>query len=134
MPCRLLIVDDEQTICFALTEFFRLRAYKVDSATTEAEAEELLSRTCYEIVITDLSLSGRGGTEGLDLLALIRREYSLTRTVILTAYGSAEVEAVARQLGVDAFLHKPPPLAQIARIVHNLLHHQGESSTDRQLS
>jgi CheY-like chemotaxis protein len=41
--------------------------------------------------------------------------------VLLTAYGSPEIEAEARRLGVDSFLHKPKPLTEVAEVVAGLL-------------
>ena len=128
MSHRVLIVDDEQAINFALSEYFTLRGYHVDSAVTVAEAEALLCRGSYEVLITDLSLGGRGSTEGLELVALVRQRRPRTRTVILTAYGSAESEAAARQLGVDAFLEKPTPPGEIARVLDRLMRESGARS------
>lgn len=121
MTCRLLVVDDEPAINYALSEYFSLRGFCVDSSVDMVEAEEMMSRVAYEIIITDLSLGGRGGTEGLELAAQVRRKYPLMHTVILTAYGSAESEAAARSLGVDAFLHKPISLSEIARVLSHIM-------------
>jgi DNA-binding NarL/FixJ family response regulator len=44
-----------------------------------------------------------------------------TRIVILTAYGSSEIEDEARLLGADAFLRKPQPLSQVAQVVRGLI-------------
>jgi DNA-binding response OmpR family regulator len=90
-----------------------------------AEAEDLLRRVGYAIVITDLSLGGRDGCEGLALAAAVRQRHPRTLTVILTAYGSRASEATARALGVDAFLHKPTRLSEIAHVVEGLLRKAG---------
>jgi DNA-binding response OmpR family regulator len=121
MPCRLLIIDDEPAIGFAVTEYLSTRGYRVDRAGGMAEAEDLLARARYALVITDLSLRGREGREGLALAEAVRRRNPGTRTIILTAYGSGDAEAKAAALGVDAFLHKPTRLAELARIVDALV-------------
>jgi DNA-binding NtrC family response regulator len=121
MSQRILVVDDELAIGFALGEYFTLRGYEVDCAVAVKEAQALLRRGSYGALITDLSFSGGRGAEGLELAAFVRRENPGTRTVILTAYGSAEMETEARRLGVDAFLHKPTPLGQIARVLDRVL-------------
>jgi DNA-binding response OmpR family regulator len=125
MTCRVLVVDDEPDICFALSEYLSVRGYSVDWAGTLSEARDLLARIEYAIVITDLSLGGRWGIEGLELAALVAGKHRLTRTVILTAWGSPEAEATARVLGVEAFLHKPVPLSEIARVLHDALQRPG---------
>src|SRR5687768_8059018 len=100
MTCRVLVVDDEPDICFALSEYLSLSGYSVDWAGTLSEAQAVLARVDYAVVITDLSLGGRWGIEGLELAAVVRHKHRLTRTVILTAWGSPEAEAAARVLGV----------------------------------
>lgn len=121
MLVRVLIVDDEDVIRFALTEYLSVCGYQVDSAGALSQAEELLGRGEYAILITDLSLQGRGGSEGLHLAGLGRRRHPRMGTIILTAYGSSEAEAAARELGVEAFLHKPAPLGEIAQVVSRIL-------------
>ena len=59
--------------------------------------------------------------EGLDLLPYVRSTSPSTRTLLLTAYGSAELEVEARRRGADAVLRKPKPLAEIAQLLSALL-------------
>lgn len=118
---RVLVVDDEPAIAFALSEYLGLRGFSVRTAATFEEACELVRRTAYDVVVTDLSLGGRGGSQGLYIATLARLHHRATRAVILTAYGSPEVEASTRLLGVDAFLHKPMPLAEIAQTLERIL-------------
>lgn len=121
MSHRILIVEDEDAISFALGDFFGARGYLVDTAADIPAAAELLARRAYAVVLTDLSLDGGGGTEGLELATLVRTRQPAARIVILTAYGSPEAEALARRIGVDAFLHKPAPLCDIADLFARLL-------------
>jgi DNA-binding response OmpR family regulator len=116
----LLVVDDRPTIGFALSDYFRLRGWEVECAASLPEAEAALERRAFALVIADLSLSEPGSVDGLDLARRIREEWPETRTIILTAYGTAETERIARRIGVDAFLHKPSPLADLARLAETL--------------
>jgi DNA-binding response OmpR family regulator len=117
----LLIVDDEEAALFAMREYFGALGYEVDCASELGAAQQLLSARRYGVVIADLRLTPCGGTEGLELIAGVRERSPSTRTILLTAYGSPEVEAKARELGIDALLDKPQPLPQIARLVGSLL-------------
>lgn len=118
---RLLVVDDEESICFSMSEYFSLQGYKVDTASELEEAEKLLDATTYKVVIQDLRLTMTNSQDGLDMIKLIRAHNPQTRIVILTAYGSAEVEDEARRCGADAFLRKPKPLSQVAQVVQGLI-------------
>src|SRR4030095_6105475 len=55
MP-RLLVVDDEESICFSMSEYFSLHGYRVDTAREMEEAEKLIEATEYKVVIQDLRL------------------------------------------------------------------------------
>jgi DNA-binding response OmpR family regulator len=120
-PGRLLVVDDEAAIRFALSEYFRENGWSVDSAAEKEEAEALLTCTEYAVVIADLRLTGISGVEGLDIIQLSRHLRPETRVVLLTGNGTPELEAEARRRGADAFLHKPLPLAQLQAVVDSLV-------------
>lgn len=118
---RLLVVDDEESICFSMSEYFSLQGYKVDTASEIEEAEKLLKSTNYRVVIQDLRLTLTSNQEGLDMIQMIKESNPQTRIVVLTAYGSAEIEDEARRRGADAFLRKPKPLSQVAQVVQGLI-------------
>jgi two-component system response regulator AtoC len=120
MP-RLLVVDDEESICFSMSEYFSLHGFKVDTARDMEEAEKLLDATEYKVVIQDLRLGSTHSPDGLNIVKAIRNHNSQTRIIILTAYGSTEMEDEARRCGADAFLRKPKPLSQVAQVVQGLL-------------
>jgi DNA-binding response OmpR family regulator len=118
---RLLIVDDESAIRFALVEYFRGSGWTVDSAAEKEEAEALLACTPYSVVIADLRLTGIHGVEGLDIVQWSRHLRPETRVVLLTGNATPEIEAEARRRGADAFLQKPLPLPQLEAIVDGLV-------------
>jgi PAS domain S-box-containing protein len=117
----ILIVDDEEFIRFALSEYFSVLGYQVDVAGEWEEAEALLSARRYRLVISDLRLTGFGGTEGLEIVRSIHQRWPDTRVMLLTGYGSSEVRAEAVRRGVDAFLEKPMALPEIAKIADSML-------------
>ena len=119
-PRSLLLVEDRPAISFALSDYFRIRGWDVECAASPAEAEAALGRRRFTLLIADLSLSEPGSTDGLEVTRRVRREWPEIRTIILTAYGTAETERIARRIGVDAFLHKPAPLAELARVAETL--------------
>ena len=115
------MIDDEDPIRFAMKEYFMTFGYEVDCAREMEEAQALLTKVRYAVVIADLRLSGIHGAEGLEIVAFVRERCATTRIIVLTAYGSPKIEAEALRLGVDSFLHKPMPLGHVAQIVFGLL-------------
>jgi DNA-binding NtrC family response regulator len=122
MAHRVLVVDDEDSLLFTIEDYFGTRRYAVDCARNMEEATALLSRRCYAAVIVDLRLQGSGDTGGLQVLAAAKELAPASRRILLTAYGSAEVEREARRLEVDAYLLKPQSLAKLVDLVESLLH------------
>ncbi len=118
---RLLLVDDEEAILFAMGDFLLRSGYQVDRANSRAAAEDLIAGSSYALAIVDLRLGAEEPRGGLELLRQIRKSSPHTRTILLTAYGSSEVEAEATAVGADLLLSKPQPLTRIAREVSTLL-------------
>lgn len=123
----MLVVEDEASIRFSLSEYFSHRGFRVDTAEELKEAEKLIGTTNYQVVIQDLRLDFTRRNHGLEIIKLIRRHSPETRIVVLTSYGSTEIEEEARRSGADAFLYKPKPLSQLAQVVQGLI----ESSRKR---
>lgn len=121
MAKRILVIDDERTILFAIRSYFSRFGYEVDCARELEEAEALLAHRAYDIVIADLRLTGSSGREGLEVVRFLRERSPQSPIVLLTAYGSPEIELEAAELGANAFLQKPKPLAELADIVFSLV-------------
>ena len=117
----LLVVDDEESICFSMREYFSQHGFKVDTAREMEEAEGLIKATDYKVIIQDLRLGIERHPDGIEIIKLVHRRNPDTRIIVLTSYGSAEVEAEARRAGADAFLRKPKPLSQVAQVVQGLI-------------
>jgi CheY-like chemotaxis protein len=120
-PPRILVVDDQTSILFAMSEYLAAHGYVVDCALDDVEAMTLLGRHAYRVVIVDLRLTPARDDDGLDVLSFVHDHCPQTRTILLTAYGSPAVETDARRRGADVVLYKPQPLQGIARIVDELL-------------
>ncbi|HUE83136.1 MAG TPA: response regulator [Pyrinomonadaceae bacterium] len=117
----LLVVDDEESICFSLSDYFSQKGFTVDTAHEIEEAERLIEKTAYEVVIQDLRLGNTVRHEGLEVIRFVHQRNPDTRVVVLTGDGTPEVEDEALLNGADVFLRKPKPLSQIARVVQGLM-------------
>jgi len=118
---RLLVVDDEESICFSMSDYFAHHGYAVDTAREIEEAEKFIETNNYKVIIQDLRLGIDKKTDGLEIIRSAHKRHPETRIIVLTAYGSAEMEDEARRCGADAFLRKPKPLSQVAQVVQGLI-------------
>ena len=133
-PRNLLVVDDEESICFSMSEYFSQHGFKVDTAREKEEAEGLIKETEYRVVIQDLRLGLERRSEGIEIIKLLHERNPNTRIVVLTAYGSPEAEEEARNAGADAFLRKPKPLSQVAQVVQGLIESPRAHAAVKQVS
>jgi DNA-binding response OmpR family regulator len=113
---RILLVDDEKSIMFAMSHYFRSCGYDVDCAGDAEAATLLLSERRYALAIVDIHLVGRAGNDGLDLAERICRDYAETAVIVMTALDTPETEQRAAMIGVRSFVKKPARLAYLANV------------------
>jgi DNA-binding response OmpR family regulator len=118
---KILVVDDEELIVVAMKKYFEALGFSVMCAQELEEAQALLAHYTFDLVIADLRLTGIGGVEGLQIVADVHQKCADTRVILLSAYGTPEIERESYDRGADAFLHKPKPMTEIAEIARRLL-------------
>ena len=105
-PLRVLVVDDEPLVLWSITEMLRSHGMEVEEASSANTA--LRAFTSKEgppdAVLLDLNLPD---SSDLGLLTMMRRLAPKTRVILMTAFGTPEVRAEARRLGVVAVIDKP---------------------------
>ncbi len=115
---RLLVVDDEPDLR-TLYELTLLReGYDVEAVASVDEAWQCLSNASYDAVITDMRLTDGSG---LDLLRRLEAAGRNEKTVVITAYGSAENAVEALKAGAFDYLTKPVDLRQFRHVIASAL-------------
>lgn len=117
--CRLLFVDDEETILFAVQDYFEPQGYEVDAVTDADKAQDLLAQHRYAVVVIDLSLGPGKETLGLELVSRVRERHPKAAVVLFTAYSTPDVKREARRRGA-VVLEKPLPLFAIETAIEQL--------------
>lgn len=105
-PKRILIVEDEPRIALALCralEFPPSGARRVEISPVAETALTRLQNESYDLIITDLRMPGMSGAE---FLRQVHDLYPGTRTMLITGFGSSEVEDLAHRLGAS-YMAKP---------------------------
>jgi two-component system response regulator PilR (NtrC family) len=114
----LLVVDDEPDLR-TLYELTLLReGYDVESAASVDDAWQRLSSRTYSAVITDMRLPDGSGLDLLKRLDVAKRR---EKTIVITAYGSAEGAVEALKAGAFDYLTKPVDLRQFRSVVASAL-------------
>ncbi len=124
MTARLLIVDDEAAIVFALSEYFTCRGWEVDCASGLLETTAQVDERDYTAAIIDLRLMGSESTEGLTLIDYLQAKQPGVVCILLTAYGSGPVIVQALKRGAATVVHKPVRLSELEDELRRLVGHE----------
>jgi two-component system response regulator PilR (NtrC family) len=114
----LLVVDDEPDLR-TLYELTLLReGYDIETAGSVEDAWSQLKDRTFSAVITDMRLPDGSG---LDLLRRIEESGRREKTVVITAYGSAESAVEALKAGAYDYLTKPVDLKLFRSVIASAL-------------
>ena len=104
MTRTMLIVDDEETIRWALRELFMQDGWQVHCAADGHEAARMMAGVTYDYMITDLKMAGPTGVE---LIEQARRRNPQMGVTVLTGYPSVETAVEALRLQAWDYVTKP---------------------------
>jgi CheY-like chemotaxis protein len=114
---RILVVDDEPDMCWALENMLRPTGFMVTTTTTGAEALRLLAGEPYAVAFVDAKLPD---LDGLELAALIRQRSPHTVIILISGYFYQEDRAITEGLEKDlfiGFISKPFDLEEVRLVV-----------------
>lgn len=100
---RILIIDDDRTICRFFEKVLSEEGYEVKSAIDPKAGLRLLKKNKPDMVIIDLNMPGINGMEGLRRI----KEASDIPVIIMTGYGTMETVREAMRLGAYDYITKP---------------------------
>jgi len=104
-PLRVLVVDDEPSICQALALLFRWHGIDVITVLTASEAVRLLAATRVDVLLIDLRLRDARGDSVFRAAVEIEPSYR-DRTLFMTGDITAEAERIIAATNCP-FLRKP---------------------------
>ncbi len=117
MP-RILTIDDEKAIRFALKDILELEGYQVDQAEDGPTGLDLLIQQKYDVVLCDIKMPRMDGMEVLERAQKIAPDAAF---IMLSAHGNIELAVEATKKGAFDFLPKPPDLNRLLVTVRNAL-------------
>lgn len=118
----LLLVDDNENHCWALSRAFEKRGYTVKAAHSAPAACRLLEDWHPDYAVVDLRMPG---PTGLTLIPRLKAALPNVRIVVLTGYASIATAVEAIKLGATQYLVKPVD----ANTVESAFHHEGGDTT-----
>ncbi len=104
MNVKMLVVDDEDKLRDMLERYFRGLGCEVDTAQNGRIALELIDRTRYDIMISDIIMPE---LDGVDLLRAVRQKHPYIHAIMMTGYVKQENVLACMRLGADNCVFKP---------------------------
>ena len=106
---KILVVDDDNPSLENVARFLRLKGYQVEVASNGYEAGQLIEKTEFDLVLSDLIMPG---VNGLDLLKRTRSIAPEIPVVLMSAFPGIEVTQIFERGAAD-FIPKPLDLDKL---------------------
>ncbi|HEX5831126.1 MAG TPA: response regulator [Gemmatimonadaceae bacterium] len=119
-PIRVLIVDDEPSICRALSIALSRSGCRVSIATNGDEAVNWLRREPLDVLILDLRIPDLRG-DAVYQLAIALQPRLRGATLFVTGDVTERAESLVQACGAACFIRKPFELADVVNAVHALV-------------
>jgi DNA-binding NtrC family response regulator len=114
MTEKVLIVDDDESMRFFLTEAMKKRGYEIEAVGDAEAAVEAVKKRTFDLVMMDIRLPGMSG---LDAIPLIKEQDPQSTIIVMTAYGSKQLALDAMRAGAYDFFTKPFKMDEMTIVI-----------------
>ena len=118
-PARILVVDDEQTVCQSVQKILSRKGHQVDHELSVPAALRVMeSGKKFDVVIADLMMPQVPGTE---LIKVVKDRWPEVPVLVITGYASIASAVETTRLGAQAYLPKPIQTNNLLKTVKEIL-------------
>ena len=121
-----LVIDDDEKICWAFEQFLEEEGYSPSIANNAEEGLRRIASGRPDVVLLDVKLPGMSG---LEALARIKARYPRVIVIIITAYDDVETTVEAMRLQAFDFVPKPIDLDVVKSTLERAFQAQSVRST-----
>jgi DNA-binding NtrC family response regulator len=114
---KILVVDDDRSICKLMGSILEMESYPFRVATSGEQARQAMDEEQFDILVSDIYL---GDDSGLHLLERMKTVNSDAEVVIMTAHGSMETAVHAVHNGAFDYISKPFVVDEMLGILHRI--------------
>jgi len=111
---RVLVVDDEKTVCNSCKKILTQEGYNVDIALSGEEALNKLKGDGFDVVITDWKMPE---IDGIEVARRIKKENPNITVIMITGYPSVESSIKAMRAGISDYVPKPFTPEELSDVV-----------------
>ncbi len=122
---RVLIVDDEEDLTWSISKrlYNECKDIDVQCANSGNDALDLLANQPFDIVVTDLRMPG---ISGFQLLQTVKKRFPKMHVIVMTAFGSLEIEKTLSHWGEIDYIEKPFEMNDLRNLIFSSLRGQKE--------
>ncbi len=113
---RILVVDDDADIRQTLAEILGYDGHVVEVARDGLEAQRLIEKVAFDIVLCDVRMPGKDGMELLDWAKKTRPDVEF---IMLSGHATIDMAVEATKKGAFDFLEKPLDLPKLEILIRN---------------
>jgi len=108
----ILIVDDEEDITWSISKGFSKNKRNIEIICTNcgSEALNILTKSKIDLLVTDMRMPGVNGRQ---LFEQVRLLHPSLRILVMTAYGSSEVDEWLKGFGSVDYIEKPFEISEL---------------------
>ena len=114
---KILVVDDEPTICNMMTVFLTQIGYQVRTVNSGEEAIAVFNEDPPDMVLLDISMPGM---RGIDVLQKMKSKKANCGVIMLSAYGDDQTIQEALDMGAYCYIQKPMELMDLKKCLKAL--------------
>jgi CheY-like chemotaxis protein len=116
---KILVVDDEATLCLLYSSELEDEGYEVKTALNEKEAMELFHKERFDLVTLDIAMPSIKEKVGLKLLKRMKEIRPSIPIIIISAFNFVED---ALKYKADAYITKTSNSTEMKETIKNLCH------------
>ncbi|MFH0736375.1 MAG: sigma-54 dependent transcriptional regulator [bacterium] len=118
---RILIIDDDDTLCYLLKEELISEGYFVEIVYNSNKAIDYIKKSSHDLLLLDLEMNG---VSGLDILKFVKDSQPDLQVIVLTANSDMRTAIECIRNGAYDFINKPYQFEQLQVSIERALAHK----------
>jgi len=127
---RILIIDDNESMCRSLRLIFEKKGYETETAGTGREAIEKVQGSFFNLALLDIKLPD---TEGTELLPPLKETHPDMAVILVTGHASLKTAVQALNNGASGYITKPLDMDEVLSKARDVLEKQRLVMENRRL-
>jgi DNA-binding NtrC family response regulator len=130
MPAKILIVDDEQSMCDFMEIMLTKEGYRVETSVSGMQAIQRAATEDYDLIIADLMMPEMSG---LELLKKVKRGRPHQDIIVMTAFASVDSAIEAMKEGAVDYISKPFKVDEVKLVIEKSISRKNLKEENKRL-